>query len=110
MKRRINFAKEFSDCPGGRLRKYGPFSGEAFREDLLKPAFDGNDEVIVDLNGVIGFPVSFLDEAFGVLAEQLGAETIRRKLRIELTDNRVARSQIDDCIGTRLQGIKSAVA
>jgi hypothetical protein len=103
-RRRIKFAKEFADCPGGRYRRYGQFSGEAFREDFLKPAIDSNDEVIVEMDGVIGFPASFLDEAFGILAEQVGGDVINRKLKIELTDNRVARAQIDDCIRKHLEG------
>jgi hypothetical protein len=109
-RRTIKFAVEFADCPGGRYRQYGQYSGEAFREDFLKPAMDANDEVVVEMDGVIGFPASFLDEAFGILAEQVGAEAIHRKLKIELTDNRVARAQIDDCIRKHLEGKGSVAA
>ena len=107
---RINFVREFTDCPGGRFRRYGQFSGEAFRDDILRPALENNDDVTIEMDGVIGFPASFLDEAFGILAEQLGPELIRRKLHIELNDNRVARAEIDDCIRRHLNGAENVAA
>lgn len=108
--RRINFAKEFSDCPGGRYRRYGPYSGEAFREDILVPALEENDKVVLEMNGVIGFPASFLDEAFGILAEKVGPEAMNRKLEILLTDNRVARAEIDDCVQKHVEELGKAAA
>jgi len=99
----IKFAEDFSDCPGGRYRRYGDFSGEEFRETILMPALNTHDVVVVQMDGVMGFPASFLDEAFGILAEQIGKDAIKRKLRIELTDNRVASAEIDDCIKKHLE-------
>jgi hypothetical protein len=101
--RRIEFAREFTDCPGGRFRKYGEFSGEEFRESLLLPALTENDRVIVQMDGVLGFPASFLDEAFGILTEKIGRDAIKNKLTIELTDNRVALAEIADCIEKHLE-------
>jgi hypothetical protein len=98
--RTINFVNDFTDCPGGRYRSYGPFSGEQFREEILKPALLENDRVILNMDGVLGFPASFLDEAFGILVEELGPEVVAKKLTVNLTDNRVARSEIDDCIAS----------
>lgn len=67
----ISIASDFSDVPAGRHRVDGPWSGEAFREDLLAPAIEQaiaeGDTVSVDLDGVEGFGSSFLDEAFGGL-------------------------------------------
>ena len=78
--------------------EYGKFSGEEFREKFLKPALEEYDEVVVDMNGAIGFPASFLDEAFGVLSGQIGIETLRKKLKIILDDNKVALSEIEECM------------
>jgi hypothetical protein len=96
--KRINFANDFTDTPGGRLKIHGPFSGEEFREDHLKKALAEYDEVILDLNGAFGFPASFIDEAFGILVKDLGLEHVRSKLKIILDDDSVARREIDECM------------
>jgi hypothetical protein len=101
--RTINFARDFTDCPGGRYAKYGEFSGEAFRDTVLLPAIEAHDLVILEMDGVLGFPASFLDEAFGILVERIGREMFDRKLRIELTDNRIALSEIRDCIAKHVE-------
>jgi STAS-like domain of unknown function (DUF4325) len=101
--RTINFARDFTDCPGGRYEKYGEYSGEQFRDHVLRPALEQNDLVILEMDGVLGFPASFLDEAFGILVEQIGHEALKNKLRIELTDNRVALSEIRDCIAKHVE-------
>lgn len=94
----INFVKDFTKCPGGRLRKYGDKSGEEFRDEILKPALLTHDRVILNMDGALGFPASFLDETFGVLIDQLGEQVVKAKLQIILTDNKVAMSEIEDCM------------
>jgi STAS-like domain of unknown function (DUF4325) len=91
----INFGQDFTRFPGGRLIKYGPNSGEDFRERVLKPRLKEFDEVILDMNGVLGFPASFLDEVFGVLAGEFGREQLKKKLKIIL-DNKVTLTEIED--------------
>ncbi len=72
---RISVANDFTMTPGGRLIKEGPFSGEAFREEILLPAFlralEDKEKLIVDLDGGYGYGSSFLDESFGGLARKL---------------------------------------
>ncbi len=56
--------------PGPRLREWGPFSGEEFREKHFIPWLkehknDTDIKLIVDLNGAVGYPPSFLEETFG---------------------------------------------
>lgn len=63
----INVASDFSRYPGGRCRQHSRYSGEAFRDDHLVPSLNKNERVIVDLEGVVGYPPSFLEEAFGGL-------------------------------------------
>lgn len=94
----INFVQEFTDCPGGRLEIHGDHSGQEFREKFLRPALDGFDRVILNLNGAVGFPSSFIDEVFGVLSEQIGYDTMKQKLVINLTDDPLALREIDDCM------------
>lgn len=92
--RTIRFAEEFTDCPGGRLRIDGDYSGEEFRLSVLKPALEESDRVILDLSGVFSFPSTFVDEAFGVLVEELGYGVVQRKLTIVCTDNEIAKKDI----------------
>lgn len=87
--RMIKIADDFSRHPGGRFRKDGPHSGEAFRESLLAPAIASSDEVVVILDGVAGLPPSFLEEAFGGLMRPphcFTASRVAGRLKIK-TDN-----------------------
>jgi len=84
-----NIAHEFSMTPGGRFRKHGPYSGEEFREDvlcdLLHTAIEGGDKLAIVLDGAVGYPSSFLEEAFGGLVRlrKFSHETIRRHLEVQ---------------------------
>ncbi len=64
---KIDIATAFSRFPGGRVKTDGPFSGEAFREDVLLPALNNYDRVLVKIDGVMGYGSSFLEECFGGL-------------------------------------------
>ena len=77
---KINIAEDFSETPGGRFITYGRYSGEEFRINFLEENFD-NDEIIeINLDGTYGYPVSFLEEAFGGLARKYGSEYVLSKL------------------------------
>lgn len=64
-----NFAKEYTDMPGGRYEKTGSHSGEDFRDNILIPminkCIESEDILNLNLDGTLGYPVSFLDEVFG---------------------------------------------
>ena len=68
----LNVATEFSRTPGPRFRSEGKFSGEEFRETILKTRFDQalqeGAKLHIDLDGGYGYATSFLEEAFGGLA------------------------------------------
>ncbi len=87
----INISKDFSDIPGGRHIKQGPFSGEAFRTELLKKAYleavNNGDSLIINFDGCYGFPPSFLDESFGGLARELKDKNILKNIQIICFDN-----------------------
>ena len=63
--------RDFTEFPGPRYRKDGPFSGEEFREVQLRPALSdalkNGGLVTVELDGVAGYGSSFTEEAFGGL-------------------------------------------
>ena len=94
----IHFVQEFTDCPGGRLRIHGEHSGEEFRENVLKPALQSADRVILDLDGAVGFPSSFIDEVFGILCQEIGYDKLKSKLVIRLTDDPLTLKEIEECM------------
>lgn len=85
----IAIAKDFSDVPAGRYKKDGDYSGERFREDILRPRLQNDEVVEVVLDDVEGYGSSFLEEAFGGLVRVAGftADELHKKLKL------VAKSQ-----------------
>lgn len=79
---KIKVVEDFSPSPGGRFKKDGPYSGEQFREEVLKPALGKNEEILIDLDGAFGYPSSFLEEAFGGLVRNgiIGAREVLRRI------------------------------
>jgi len=69
---KLSVLEEFTMTPGPRYKHQGPFSGELFRQEVLKPKFeealDLKTQLYVDLDGPAGYATSFLEEAFGGLA------------------------------------------
>lgn len=80
----IRVGKDFSEEPFGRISSDGKFSGESFRENLLKPAILSYDVVEVDFDDVKNvITSSFLEEAFGGLIRNgLSYNLVMSKLRI----------------------------
>ncbi|MEQ9304597.1 MAG: STAS-like domain-containing protein [Marinoscillum sp.] len=83
---------DYTEYPGPRYRQQGVDSGEAFYEDKLKGLFE---EVLrkseisktkitleVNLDNTAGYASSFLDEAFGNLSYDFGADIVKAHLRI----------------------------
>lgn len=77
---RLSVADDFAVTPGGRMRSEGDHSGEEFRETFLEPRFEAarrdGTTLCVDLDGVLGYPTSFLEEAFGGLARRHGSDAV----------------------------------
>jgi hypothetical protein len=105
----INIAREFSTTPGPRTRTEGRHSGEEFRESILGPRFrqaqDAGEKLQVELDGVkFGYPTSFLEEAFGGLARELGIEVVQQGLAFSCSDEpsleTEIRRYIDDAMRT----------
>ncbi len=80
IKDKIIIAKDFSDSPGARYREDGDFSGQEFLETLLLPKFEkaveGNYVVLIDLDGVWGYPSSFISGSFGKLSLEKGSDKV----------------------------------
>lgn len=77
----INIANDYTKTPGGRFISEGDYSGEDFRENVLKPKFfqalESNDQLTVILDGGYGYATSFLEEAFGGLAREVKNRKIK---------------------------------
>ena len=76
----INISTEYTNTPMARYRDEGPFSGEDFRETLLKPKFieatEKGEKLIINLDGCYGYPTSFIKEAFGGLSRLYGSKNV----------------------------------
>lgn len=74
----IKVLRDFTFTPGARDYDDGKESGQEFYEKLLKikfkEALDQKVKLKVDLDGVEGYPSSFLSESFGLLGNEFGAE------------------------------------
>ena len=79
---KIKIADIFTDCPGGRLRIHGKWSGEEFREKYLEKYFENSngESIEIDLDGTFGYPPSFLEETFGGLVRKYGYDKVQPRL------------------------------
>jgi len=79
---------EFSEFPGARYKHLGPYSGEAFRDDVLIPAIKANENISVNFDGAFGYGSSFLEEVFGGM--------IRKGIPFDVVMGIVSRSVSND--------------
>ena len=82
-----SIATQFSKYPGGRFKSDGPHSGEAFREEVLKPLLAKCPHVTINLSGANGYGASFLDESFGELGKIFGEDVCRARLTLIADDD-----------------------
>lgn len=94
----INIKNDFSDSPGARYQKDGPYSGEEFYLKLLKPKFDKaiQDKVklVINLDGVWGYPSSFVSGSFGKLSLEVGSETMKDVIVFISTESETRKDRI----------------
>lgn len=83
---KITIAKDFTDTLGARYYTDGPYSGQAFREEILKEKYQeakSNNEILeIDMDDCYGYPSSFLEEAFGGLVRCLKGENILETIKL----------------------------
>lgn len=71
----VNIATDFYPRPAGRYAADGDYTGESFREKILKPKLqeirkENGRHLIIDFTGVTMAGSSFLEEAFGGLVRK----------------------------------------
>lgn len=90
--------RDFSDAPGARYRKEGPHSGEEFYETLLRPkyeeAVDRMVPLVIDLDGVWGYPSSFVSGSFGKLSIEYGVDNVLKVLVLQSTESKTRKDRI----------------
>jgi len=85
---KYNFSEEYTKYPGGRFERLGPFSGEDFRENVLRDYFNSGTKIKIDATGIVtSFSPSFLDEAFGQLAREYGLQKFVETVELFSSDN-----------------------
>lgn len=99
----ISVASQFSEVPGPRLIEEGAFSGEAFLDQQLRPAFlaaesDGAT-LMIDLDGTQGYATSFLEQAFGGLSREFGSTRVLKVLRFKSDEEPYLVEEITGYIG-----------
>lgn len=81
---------DYSQSPGPRYCSQGDDSGEDFYHEklnaLFAEAFKNQSVLVVTLDGADGYASSFLDEAFGNLVYDFGAEIVKKYLKIISND------------------------
>lgn len=75
-----NISEQYSNTLGARYAKDCAFSGEDFRNTVLVPfylSYKANGQTVkFVLDGTYGYPISFLEEAFGGLARVYPGEDV----------------------------------
>ena len=84
----LTIATDYSEFPGGRYSEDGEGNATDFRENHLVPLLEKYEPFLVDLDGVVAYPVSFLDEAFGGLVrmKRYTAEQLLKLIVFRATD------------------------
>lgn len=94
----IDIKNDFSDSPGARYRKDGPHSGEEFFEVLLKPKFDeavrNKVKLVINLDGVWGYPSSFVSGSFGKLSLEMGKDVVLSTIVFISDESKTRKSRI----------------
>lgn len=87
----LNIKNDFSETPGGRTTKEGPFSGELFRDEYLLPKYEEavntNTKLQINFDDCFGFGTSFLEEAFGGLVRIYKKKNVLSKLEFVSEDD-----------------------
>ena len=68
----IDVARDFTPYPVGCTPEDGSGNATTFRENFLLPVMKMGESAEVKLDGAYGYPVSFLEEAFGGLVQKEG--------------------------------------
>lgn len=93
---------DHTETPGPRKINEGEFSGEWFLNEILRPKYEeaekDNATLFIDLDGAIGYPTSFLEEAFGTLSIEKGAKLVLDRIELKCEDEPYLIEEIESYI------------
>ncbi len=94
---KINILNDFGRLLGARYKYEGPFSGEAFLEEHLEVKFieavAQNKKLVIELDGVRGYPSSFVSGSFGKLSIEHGKDKVLSHIEL-VSSNSVRKEKI----------------
>ena len=94
----INIKNDFSDSPCARYRKDGRNSGQQFYEEILKNKFEEARQrgvkLEINLDGVWGYPSSFVSGSFGKLSIEYSANVVLDTLVFISTESETRKERI----------------
>ena len=85
----INIKNDFSDSPGARYRKDGPNSGQQFEEAKQRGV-----KLEINLDGVWGYPSSFVSGSFGKLSIEYSANVVLDTIAFISTESETRKERI----------------
>lgn len=100
MKSVVLKVSDFSKTPFGRYYSDGKHCGQAFRDEHLIPLINSYDLVNIELDGVLGYGSSFLEEVFGgLLRAGYSNEYLKNSINV-ITEDEHYRLEINEYMET----------
>ena len=94
---KINILNDFGRLLGARYIYEGPFSGQKFLETILLPKFkvalEKKQKLYIELDGVRGYPSSFVSGSFGKLSIEYGKDLVLSHLEF-VSNNSIRKEKI----------------
>ena len=75
MEKKLIRVSDYTQFPGGRFSSDGEGNAADFRINYLVPPLKENQYILLNLDGVNGYPASFIDAAFGGLVRDEGFDS-----------------------------------
>lgn len=81
----LDISKDFTTTPGAEYIKNGPYSGEEFYYTHLitkyQQAFIEEKQLMINIDGVYGLPMTFIRGSFVKLLEKIGNDEFYSRIR-----------------------------
>lgn len=77
---------DYTDAPGGRFISDGPYSGEWFVRDVIKPAYK-DEPIELNFDGLYGITISFINQMVFELAKLIGVPKVKENIKIVCNDD-----------------------
>lgn len=87
----LRITEEFGDTIGARDYEDGDYSGKEFYDKFLLPRFEqaakNSYVLLIDIDGVWGWPSSFVSGSFGLLSQEKGSQKVLAHLKFKCDSN-----------------------